>query len=108
MKKLIMLPTESATRLFLNKGLDKLTYYHKPQKAGEIYRFEAENQHLCIVSDEEITEKDLPCFVIYNNTVQIIDMVNVLKEVNKECSGKIISSTDDSLKLPHRLGLGVC
>ena len=57
-----------------------------------------ESQHLYIISDDEIKESDLPCHIYHKgtNTMQKIDMVNVLKDANKE-GKKIISATDSSL-----------
>lgn len=83
-----IIPTEKPSKLyeFVNK-----IYLNTIPK--EYYK----KFHLYITSDIKIKKENLPCYVLYNKSVQYIDQINVLEEVNKECTGKIILTTNPDL-----------
>jgi len=95
--KVVMLPTEKASRLFI---VNDKKLYNNGQLAGTDIEVSAGsnyiNQHLYILSDEEIKE---PCYAycIVSNTVEWLSNLQI-KVLRKESWKKIISSTDSSLR----------
>lgn len=92
--EVVMLPTNEKALLWINHlkhGKLNLSEFEMPFNTA---------QHLYFLSDEEIKEEHLPCYIYHKgtNSVQYIDMVNVLKEANKE-GKKIIATTDNYLAI---------
>lgn len=92
-RQVVMLPTNEKA----NIGADN--WYLPNTKKLVINGFIS---NLYILSDEEIKEDNLPCYVYYKDgkSIQFIHSSNILKEVNAECK-KIIATTDLSIAIEH-------
>lgn len=94
--QIVMLPTDKATRLYLYTKDNSLTYYHKPQQGGGNYP-EVINQNLYILSDEEIVpDIDWKIDLLTNRISKAKSNYDGMQYIKK-----IISSTDEFLKLPR-------
>jgi len=92
MKTIHLLPTDKPSRL-QRCALSEWFDISKANLIDDRWRY----QNIYITNSEETKETELPCYVIYNETIQFIDNPNILKIVNAECSGKIILTTDQDL-----------
>jgi hypothetical protein len=89
-----MLPTEKATNIGKYQDTGNLVY----NNSNDIPR--GDFQHLYFLSDDEIKEFDLPCYVLmYDNSVQYIDIPSVVEAVNEEKGKKIIATTNETLRI---------
>jgi len=97
--KVIMLSTENESRIYLYKNKDLI--YKNQFKKQTIGNYTYVNQHLYILSDDEIKEGD---YVVLGDgktlkrmyTKDVLDWANSYSSATK----KIIASTDTSLGLP--------
>ena len=96
--QVVMLPTKKASNIGKYQDTGNLVY----NNGTDIPR--GEFQHLYFLSNDELKESDLPCYVLmYDNTVQYINMPSVVEAVNEEKGKKIIATTNESLRIKEVL-----
>lgn len=94
--KLVMLPTQQASHLFISTVNDKLLFEEKNIEN----RPYAINQHLYLVDTKETVHKSDKWFEWFWNTNKNM-ISNDKKEIENYVCYKIISSTDSSVLLPN-------
>ena len=113
--EVIMLPTEKASLLFMN-NIQKGLFLVGGKGILAKHRIgNSTNQHLYILSDEEIKEGDWILTKKYNNPVKANKFIKSIgwyysnTLVNDICSGKkIIATTDESLEIPCKVKCHDC
>ena len=100
--QVIMLPTENTSNIFLaKKGLSKSKLIYHPTAAYKYYEKDRDcNQHLYIISDDEIKEGDW----YYNSRLnQIFQSIRKSGYSKKTDDYKVIATTDTSLTKDIRM-----
>jgi hypothetical protein len=103
--EVIILPTHDQTQIAKSHKSNHLIYADKPMSDTQNNRDGYTNQHLYILSDEEIKEGDwyMYChfgeWIISNSRETLKNRTNTLENLNKDSYyKKIIVTTDESLK----------
>lgn len=95
--KVVMLPTEKASKIILNLKTKSLSYGREISE--EFVRYGEELQHLYILSDEEIKEGQWRLNLETNSFIKVYYYDAIDCKLNPKKFKKIIATTDPELKI---------